>query len=475
VVTAVAFAGTFIAWFFPIPGKQFSPLQPVLRDNFWLTIHVLTIVSSYAAGALAWGLGCLSLGYYLLGRYGAGAMGKRKPPEACTALAGFIYNAMQVAVLLLAAGTILGGLWADVSWGRFWGWDPKEVWALVSLLAYIAILHGRYAGWIGTFGLAAGSVIGAAVIGMSWYGVNFLLGAGLHSYGFGQGGRRSSSRSCSSTSRSWRPPPGAGSGRPAAPPDARGAGGRRSPPARGTGGDREMVVRGGGACRGFDGRRPPLQTSGHRSRHGSLFCSFSLVLRQRQRTNPLGAHRQFVDPQLLGMREEPGPEIGRHQELVELHGGEIGGPQHHVGVLDNEFSVAPPTHDAVSVGPVIPQVQRIEPEVEQMADGRRTLDVRLAVGPLVLDAALAGHGLADDSERGAVVPAPAGEIGVLEAFAEQDALRTGPGLRMRLCRPARGKQNKPQPDHLHENHEFTHDTLPQQGRKRPREQPCRPG
>ncbi len=188
VVTAVAFAGTFIAWFFPIPGKQFSPLQPVLRDNFWLTIHVLTIVSSYAAGALAWGLGCLSLGYYLFGRYRDGRSG-RKPPLATVALAGFIYKAMQVAVLLLAAGTILGGLWADVSWGRFWGWDPKEVWALVSLLAYIIILHGRYIGWIGDFGLAAGSALGAAVIGMSWYGVNFLLGAGLHSYGFGQGGQ----------------------------------------------------------------------------------------------------------------------------------------------------------------------------------------------------------------------------------------------------------------------------------------------
>ena len=192
VVTAVAFAGTFIAWFFPIPGKQFSPLQPVLRDNFWLTIHVLTIVSSYAAGALAWGLGCLSLGYYLLGSYRPSAPGSGRgkgPPEACASLAGFIYKAMQVAVLLLAAGTILGGLWADVSWGRFWGWDPKEVWALVSLLAYLVILHGRYAGWIGNFGLAAGSVLGAAVIGMSWYGVNFLLGAGLHSYGFGQGGQ----------------------------------------------------------------------------------------------------------------------------------------------------------------------------------------------------------------------------------------------------------------------------------------------
>ena len=190
VVTAVAFAGTFIAWFFPIPGKAFSPLQPVLRDNFWLTIHVLTIVSSYAAGALAWGLGLLSLGYYLLGRYRPGGTGRpSQPPAACAELAGFIYKAMQVAVMLLAAGTILGGLWADVSWGRFWGWDPKEVWALVSLLAYLVVLHGRYAGWIGNFGLAAGAVVGAAVIGMSWYGVNFLLGAGLHSYGFGQGGQ----------------------------------------------------------------------------------------------------------------------------------------------------------------------------------------------------------------------------------------------------------------------------------------------
>jgi len=189
VAAAVAFAGTFIAWFFPIPGREFSALQPVLRDNFWLTIHVLTIVSSYAAGALAWGLGILSLGHYLFGRYTDGAGGRRLPPAACAELAGYVYKSMQVAVILLAAGTILGGLWADVSWGRFWGWDPKEVWALVSLLAYMAVLHGRYAGWIGNFGLAAGAVVGAAVIGMSWYGVNFLLGAGLHSYGFGQGGQ----------------------------------------------------------------------------------------------------------------------------------------------------------------------------------------------------------------------------------------------------------------------------------------------
>jgi cytochrome c biogenesis factor len=92
---------------------------------------------------------------------------------------------MQVAVLLLAIGTILGAVWADEAWGRFWGWDPKEVWALISLLIYLAVLHGRYVGWIGHFGLAFGSVLGAASIVMAWYGVNFILRTGLHSYGSG--------------------------------------------------------------------------------------------------------------------------------------------------------------------------------------------------------------------------------------------------------------------------------------------------
>jgi ABC-type transport system involved in cytochrome c biogenesis permease subunit len=211
--TFAAFLGSFIAWYSPVLDKNFTPLQPVLRDNFWLTIHVLTIVSSYGAGMLAWGLGNLSLGYYLFGKYrsheptapselAAGyrpartaiefepaAEPVRVPPEECHTLAGFIYKTIQVAVLLLATGTILGGLWAAVSWGRFWGWDPKEVWALISLLTYLAILHGRYAGWFGDFGLAAGSVMGATAIVMSWYGVNFVLGAGLHSYGFGAGGQ----------------------------------------------------------------------------------------------------------------------------------------------------------------------------------------------------------------------------------------------------------------------------------------------
>ena len=107
---------------------------------------------------------------------------------ACDALGKFNYRAMQVAVLLLIAGTILGALWADVVWGRFWSWDRKEVWSLVSIVVYMVILHGRSARWFGNFGLAAGSVVGFTSIVMTWYGLNYILPGGLHTYGKGEGG-----------------------------------------------------------------------------------------------------------------------------------------------------------------------------------------------------------------------------------------------------------------------------------------------
>jgi ABC-type transport system involved in cytochrome c biogenesis permease subunit len=103
-------------------------------------------------------------------------------------LSNFIYRAMQVGVLLVALGTFLGGVWADKSWGRFWGWDPKEVWALTTLIVYLVPLHGRFAGWVSTFGLVAASVICYNSVLMAWYGVNWVLGVGLHSYGFAEGG-----------------------------------------------------------------------------------------------------------------------------------------------------------------------------------------------------------------------------------------------------------------------------------------------
>ena len=91
-------------------------------------------------------------------------------------------------MVLLAGGTILGGIWADYSWGRFWGWDPKETWALISLLAYLVLLHSRLMAYIKEFGMAVGSVLLFFFIVMAWYGVNYVLGQGLHSYGFGAGG-----------------------------------------------------------------------------------------------------------------------------------------------------------------------------------------------------------------------------------------------------------------------------------------------
>jgi ABC-type transport system involved in cytochrome c biogenesis permease subunit len=326
--SGVALLGTITAANVPLLDPSIHSLQPVLRSNLWLTIHVLTEVSSYAAFGVAWALGLITTLYYLTATYrrsprfgelalllipglplataggagvaasygvfgpewttgdslfyvfavmglvggmvslasvlamagevvarltfrdqagidavaqgsaweaedggaeaetgGAGmassaaevgggvatlvkptvaeiraretshrvkldARGEAMQRTAGTVkpLSNFIYRTMQVGVLLIAAGTILGGVWADYSWGRFWGWDPKEVWALITLLVYLIPLHGRFAGWVSTFGLVVASVVCFLSVVMAWYGVNFVLGVGLHSYGFVEGG-----------------------------------------------------------------------------------------------------------------------------------------------------------------------------------------------------------------------------------------------------------------------------------------------
>jgi ABC-type transport system involved in cytochrome c biogenesis permease subunit len=141
-------------------------------------IHVLTITLSYAAFGLA-----LGLGHIVLGRQWF-----RTKTAELPMLHLYLYRSLQIGVLLLATGTILGGVWANYSWGRFWDWDPKETWALTALLCYLALLHGRLVGWWSGFGLAVGSILCFQAVLMAWYGVNFVLGKGLHSYGFGTGG-----------------------------------------------------------------------------------------------------------------------------------------------------------------------------------------------------------------------------------------------------------------------------------------------
>lgn len=157
------------------------PLVPVLRSNYWLTVHVLTITLSYAAFAIAFGISNFTLWHF-----SKDENGRR---STILELNQFSYRAIQIGVVLVAAGTILGGIWADYSWGRFWGWDPKEVWALIVLMTYIVLLHGRMTGWVGHFGFAVAGVLCFLSVLMAWYGVNFILGVGLHTYGFSTGGR----------------------------------------------------------------------------------------------------------------------------------------------------------------------------------------------------------------------------------------------------------------------------------------------
>ncbi len=186
----IGLAGAMVAWLglvladnLPVSASftsSISSIAPVLRSNFWLTVHVLVIVASYAGGALAWMLGNISLGMMTFGNP------KR---EVLKTLTQYNYRALQIAVLLLAAGTFLGGWWAAKSWGRFWGWDPKEVGALIALVCYVIPLHARFIGWVKDFGLAVSSVVCFSTIMMSWYGVNFILGVGLHAYAFGGGGK----------------------------------------------------------------------------------------------------------------------------------------------------------------------------------------------------------------------------------------------------------------------------------------------
>jgi cytochrome c-type biogenesis protein CcsB len=159
--------------------SSIQPLEPVLRSNYWLTIHVLTITLSYAAFLLSLGIGHVCLWFLWF---------RGNDKERVQRFTRLLYRVVQVGVVLLAAGTILGGVWANYSWGRFWGWDPKETWALIALLGYVAILHGRLSGWLKDAGFTIGVVSAFLGVLMAWYGVNFVLGVGLHSYGFSKGG-----------------------------------------------------------------------------------------------------------------------------------------------------------------------------------------------------------------------------------------------------------------------------------------------
>ncbi len=156
-----------------------SPLVPVLRDNFWLSTHVTCVILSYGALALSW-----ILANTVLFKRRWGSITKKDE----LMYADIIYTTLKWGTTMLAGGVILGGVWADYSWGRFWGWDPKETWSLIVLCTYMAILHGRYTSWIKParfITITAGAFMSVM---MAWFGVNYILATGLHSYGFSEGG-----------------------------------------------------------------------------------------------------------------------------------------------------------------------------------------------------------------------------------------------------------------------------------------------
>jgi ABC-type transport system involved in cytochrome c biogenesis permease subunit len=175
VVAAIAgFATLLIAHFLSTSGDTFTVLQAVLDTQFWLATHVVCITLGYATTYLA---GLLGIVYIL-----RGALTPSLSPKIGKDLVRMIYGILCFAIFFSFVGTVLGGLWADDSWGRFWGWDPKENGALMIVLWNALVLHARWDGLVKDRGLAALAVAGNIAVSWSFFGVNE-LGVGLHAYG----------------------------------------------------------------------------------------------------------------------------------------------------------------------------------------------------------------------------------------------------------------------------------------------------
>jgi cytochrome c-type biogenesis protein CcsB len=156
-------------------------LQPVL-NSYWLMIHVAIIVGSYGPFALGMILGTVSLILMIL----TNTKNKAKMDLNIKELTIINEMALTVGLVMLTIGNFLGGMWANESWGRYWGWDPKETWALISIMAYAFIIHMRLIpGLRGRWLFNFMSIGGFAFIIFTYFGVNFYL-AGLHSYQSGQ-------------------------------------------------------------------------------------------------------------------------------------------------------------------------------------------------------------------------------------------------------------------------------------------------
>jgi ABC-type transport system involved in cytochrome c biogenesis permease subunit len=171
----IGFITLLIAHHLSMDGDTMEMMRAVLDTNGWLATHVVCVTLGYASTFLA---GFLALTYIV-----RGAFTPSLDRATAQSLTRMVYGIVCFATLFSFVGTILGGIWADQSWGRFWGWDPKENGALLIVLWNAIILHARWGGLVRQRGLMVMAVFGNVVTSWSWFGVN-MLGIGLHSYGF---------------------------------------------------------------------------------------------------------------------------------------------------------------------------------------------------------------------------------------------------------------------------------------------------
>jgi len=167
----------FISFGYSADGDTLEMLVAVLNSNFWLATHVTTITLGYGASLVAGFIGHLYLFQAI-----------REPQNnyRLNDIYRSLFGITLIALFFTLFGTILGGIWADQSWGRFWGWDPKENGALLIVLWQLMLVHMRLSGLAKPAGFALGMVMNNIVVAIAWFGVN-LLNIGLHSYGFTSG------------------------------------------------------------------------------------------------------------------------------------------------------------------------------------------------------------------------------------------------------------------------------------------------
>ena len=175
VAASAGFASLIVAHHLAAGGDTMEMMRAVLDSNFWLATHVVTITIGYSGTFLA---GAIAIGWTFREH-----LAPRIDPATSKVLSSMVYGVICFALFFSFLGTVLGGIWADQSWGRFWGWDPKENGALLIVLWNAIILHARWGGFVRERGIMTMAIFGNVITALSWFGVN-MLGVGLHSYGF---------------------------------------------------------------------------------------------------------------------------------------------------------------------------------------------------------------------------------------------------------------------------------------------------